>query len=387
VALGELKGMSIIDPEEKELFLKSFMKENPFVEKFGNYGNIGFWLKIKNPAYSFALKHNGTSPGVIYDFKKLENHIDDNILVLPLTRKYFHDVLENMPLILTLKEQNEDFKVVLTSHENTKDGIFPSFLLDPAESSEDTGVSLKYWKDFLDHFEIKYECKTINTNAAYHNFSSNSGYVFYYSDLGLGIEMSHLYHNTTGLRGNDKNYGQRHKDLHIKNCYQILPLFYYTNLLAADSYEILKRNFKPAIKDTVPGKKIFITRDTKKFMDRSIENSDLITNYMRNKNFEILYQENLSMMEQISYVTQAECVVALVGSSFINVMFCNPNTQLFIIHTDKSQDFGIYFNQSARYDIDAKTVYCDPDGNSIIDYFETSDNKTTLRWIHGSGKY
>jgi len=155
-------------------------------------------------------------------------------------------------------------------------------------------------------------------------------------------------------------------------------------LLASDSYEILKRNFKPLIKNTIPGKKIFITRDTKKFMDRSIENSDLLTNYMKNKGFEILYQEHLTMPEQISYVTEAECIVSLVGSSFINVMFCNPDTQLFIIHTDKSQDFGIYFNQSARYDIDAKTIYCDPDGNSIIDYFETSSNKITLRWIHGN---
>ena len=384
MAIGELKGMKIVDPEEKELFLKSFMDQNSFVEKFGTYGNLGFWIKVKDPSYLFRLKHNGTIPGVVHDFKKLDNHIDDSVLVVPLTRKYFHDVLEIMPLILTLKEQNEIFKVVFTSHENTENGIFPSFLLNPEEGSESTGVSLKYWYDFLNHFNIKYECKTISNTGTHNDFSANSGYIFYYSDLGLGININDLFHNTTGLKGNAKNYGPRHKLLNIPHSYQILPLFYYTNLLASDSYEILKRNFKPLIKNTIPGKKIFITRDTKKFMDRSIENSDLLTNYMKNKGFEILYQEHLTMPEQISYVTEAECIVSLVGSSFINVMFCNPDTQLFIIHTDKSQDFGIYFNQSARYDIDAKTIYCDPDGNSIIDYFETSSNKITLRWIHGN---
>jgi capsular polysaccharide biosynthesis protein len=161
------------------------------------------------------------------------------------------------------------------------------------------------------------------------------------------------------------------------------PLLYFTNLIFADSYEILKRNFKPFIKKTISGKKVFITRDSTKFPDRSISNSEHLTNYMKAKGFEIINQEELSFKDQISYITEAECVVSLVGSSFINVMFCNQDSQLFIIHTDKSQDFGLYMNQSARYDIDSKVIYCDPDGLDIIDYFESSISKSVLRWIHG----
>jgi len=75
VAIGELKGMKIVDPEEKELFLKSFMDQNSFVEKFGTYGNLGFWIKVKDPSYLFRLKHNGTIPGVVHDFKFLKLYL------------------------------------------------------------------------------------------------------------------------------------------------------------------------------------------------------------------------------------------------------------------------------------------------------------------------
>jgi hypothetical protein len=389
MSIGEIKGIYLADPEEKENFYKKLL-EKDFVEKVFDYGNIGFCLKIKNPIYSYSWQYGGLFHPVISGFSsdvnngKTSNHKSGAIFAVPITRKYFHDVLEIMPLLLTLKEKHEDFKVVLNSYEEQKDGVFPSFNLQPKEASPKvTGESLKYWIDFLNEFNIHYECVTVKSIQEDYKFSADYGYVFYYSDYGLGIDQSNYMHNTTGLRGNIRQFNGLNDSLIFPNTYEMSPLLYFTNLIFSDSYEILKRNFKPFIKQTIPGKKVFITRDSIKFPDRSISNSEHLTNYMKAKGFKIINQEDLSFKDQISYITEAECVIALVGSSFINAMFCNPDSQLFIIHTDKSQDFGLYMNQSARYDIDSKVIYCDPDGLDIINYFESSSSKSVLRWIHG----
>lgn len=389
MSIGEIKGLFLIDIEEKENFYKTLL-EKDFVEEVFDYGNIGFCLKVKDPIYSYSWQYGGLFHPVISGFSseenngKTNNHQDGCVFAVPITRKYFHDVLEIMPLILTLKEKNENFKVVLSSHEREEDGIFSSFKLHPKDASpNETGESLKYWIDFLTEFDINYECVTVRSIQEQYKFSADYGYVFYYSDYGLGIDQSNYIHNTTGLRGNIRQFNGLNESLIFPNTYEMSPLLYFTNLIFADSYEILKRNFKPFIKKTISGKKVFITRDSTKFPDRSISNSEHLTNYMKAKGFEIINQEELSFKDQISYITEAECVVSLVGSSFINVMFCNQDSQLFIIHTDKSQDFGLYMNQSARYDIDSKVIYCDPDGLDIIDYFESSSSKSVLRWIHG----
>lgn len=384
MALGELKGIALVDPVDKENFYKS-IRENDFVEELFDYGNLGFCIKIKNPIFSYSYPYNSCVLPVVSGFinnnEKLDNHINESVLTITLTRKYFHDLLENIPLILSLKEKDKDFKVIFNSFEKTIDGIYPSFILDPKDSTPNV-ESLKYWKDFLDEFNIKFECKTIGSVNEKHTFSADYAYIFYYSDNGLGVDNKQHSHNTTGLKGNSRVYNNRLGALNFKNTYQILPLLYYTHLLAADSFEILKRNFKPFIKEVVSGKKIYINRDSKKFTDRSISNSDLLVDYLSQKGFKIINQEELNFKEQIAEITSSECIVSLVGSSFINAMFCNKETQLFIIHTDKSQDFGIYFNQSARYDIDSKVIYCDPEADDIINYFENSKNSVTHRWIH-----
>jgi hypothetical protein len=389
MSLGELKGISLAYPDEKEKFYESLRSKN-FVEEVFDYGNFGFCLKVKNPIYSYSWQYGGLFHPVISGFSsdlnngKTDNHKEGCIFAIPITRKYFHDVLEVMPLILTLKEKHENFKVVLNSHEKEEDGIFPSFNLNPKDASpQRTGESLKYWIDFLTEFNINYECVNVNSIQENYKFSADYGYVFYYSDYGLGIDKSEYMHNTTGLKGNVRQFNGINESLIFKHTYEMSPLLYFTNLIFADSYEILKRNFKPFIKKTIPGKKVFITRDSSKFPDRSILNSENLTEYMRNKGFEIVNQEEMSFKDQISYITEAECVVSLVGSSFINVMFCNKESNIFTIHTDKSQDFNLYLAQAARYDIDTKVIYCDPDGLDIIDYFESSSSKAVLRWIHG----
>lgn len=382
MALGEIKGMSLTFPDEKYLFFQELANKD-FIESYGPHGNFGFWIKVKNPHISYDWQFSGLRVPVVDSFKKADEHYDGAIFTIPVTRKYFHDVLENMPQILSLKEQGQKFKVLLSTHENlNNDGVFSSFVIESKDVIPGkTEVSLKYWTDFLEYFDIDYECVTSGWNK---RISADYAYLFYYTDHGLGINRSDSIHNTTGLSGVKIRVHGIAPELSFSHSYQMVPFFYFTNLICADAYEILKRNFKPLIKDTVPNKKIFISRDSVRFEDRSILNSDRLTKYMIAKGFDVVSQEDLSMMDQISYITEAECVAALVGSGFINPMFCNPETQLLIIHTDKSQDFGIYVNQAARYKMDAKLIYADPDGDDIINYFETSNNHTVNKWVHGN---
>ena len=162
-----------------------------------------------------------------------------------------------------------------------------------------------------------------------------------------------------------------------------MPLFYFTTWIHADAYDMLNDFIKPLISDVVPGKRIFITRDTAKFADRSIENSKELTDYMREQGFDIFSQEDYLWPEQIKIITSAESIVSLVGSGFINAMFCGPGTTMISIHTDKSQDFVTYANQAGRTDSDFKTVYCDPDGLDIIEYLKNSKSKITRKVMDG----
>ena len=223
MVLGELKGMSLAFPDEKNNFYNDLLKKE-FVEEVFDYGNIGFCLKVKNPVYSYCWIYGGLIHPIISRFcspkdnDKESRHIDGAVFVVPIVRKYFHDVLETMPLILTLKEKHKDFKVILNSHERAQEQVFNSFNLSPAEASPQNGESLKYWIDFLTTFNIDFECIQVQGTDEKIKFSADYGYIFYYSDYGLGMDQSDYSHNTTGLKGNVRIFNGKDDNCSIIIC-------------------------------------------------------------------------------------------------------------------------------------------------------------------------
>lgn len=373
MAIGRIKGDDPLN-EDQKLDLIKHLNTKSHIEKTGLYGNYGFWTKIKDFKYKFYYMPNkmlACKPIPFERGKDDKKHFEGNYLVVQMTGKYFHDMLEIVPQIITLKKEKEDFKILLIGNQKIDPETKMFYGLNPEDNTGHQPIS--YWRDILKYLNIEFECFESKPGTS---FSTSSNYLFYYTDLGSK--------KTTGLGpGLKKHYPTIFPELLRDDCHLIYPLLYFTTLIHADSYDILSEYLNPLFRKVIPGKKIFITRDSVKFEDRSIENSRELTNYMASKGFQILGQENLPWTEQIKEVTSAQYIVSLVGSGFINAMFCGPETTMISIHTDKSQEFLVYGNQVGRTDSDFKTVYCDSDGLDIINYFENSKSPTTRKVIDG----
>lgn len=372
MSVGNLKSDYVTNVKEKEDLINSLKKEE-HIEKVGLYGNYGFWTKIKDYKYTFYYMPNKmlACKPIPKERGKAENHFEGNYLIVQVTGKYFHDMLEILPQIITLKENKEDFKILLIANQKINPNTKMFEGMDPNDITGHQPIS--YWRDILKYLNIEFEC--LISKPGY-SFSTSSNYLFYYTDLGSKSK--------TGLNPNvRKHFPNIDPKLILDECYIIYPLLHFTTLSHADSYDILSKHLKPLFREPVPGKKIFVTRDSTVFEDRSIENSKQLTEYMASKGFKIFGAENMPWTEQIKEITSAEYIVSLVGSGFINAMFCGPKTTMISIHTDKSQDFLTYANQAGRTDSDFKTVYRDADGIDIIDYFENSKSYTTRKVIDG----
>lgn len=376
MALGNLKGSYPENVELKEKYLHDISNLD-HVLKIGKFGNIGFWIKIKDYKYKYHFMQNRmvTPKPIPFERGKEEIHYEGNYFIVQTVGKYFHDILENLPQILTLKKAGEQFKVLLLSNQpiDPETNMFYGM-----SNTNDKGYQqITYWRDILKYFDIEYQC--VNAKSG-DRFSTNSNYVFYYTDYGSTVGTGLGGPGTFRIKSLLPNLAE---ELYLENSYYIMPLFYFTTWIHADAYDMLNDFIKPLISDVVPGKRIFITRDTAKFADRSIENSKELTDYMREQGFDIFNQEDYLWPEQIKIITSAESIVSLVGSGFINAMFCGPGTTMISIHTDKSQDFVTYANQAGRTDSDFKTVYCDPDGLDIIEYLKNSKSKITRKVMDG----
>jgi len=369
VAFNDIKGLYPRDLHEKYDLIKS-AKEREYIVDSGEFGNFGFWVKAANLKYKpFPMTNRVNTPRPVpYEFGQEENHYSGNVLVIQSVNKYFHDILEILPWILTLKNAGENFTILLCSNQP----VAENKMFIGMDKEDKMGYQpIHYWKEILDYLEVKYECLDLTTM---NRFSCENSYMFYYTDCGTvhGMGFDNVREaKVPGLI----------QDLYFPDSYIIFPLSYFTTFIHADAYDILTKSLKPLISKMIPGKKIFITRDTAVFTDRSIDNSKELTDYMESQGFEIFRQEEYIWPEQIKKITTAEYVVSLVGSGFINAMLCNKQTKMISIHTDKSQDFMTYSNQAARWDIDFKSVYCDPDGLDIIDYFKTSTSEFTRKVI------
>ena len=391
MAAGKIKGITITYPEVRESFFQE-IRSLEQVEDLKPYGEFGFYVKVKNPVINYRHQFNGIMIPMVGEFNnRQEEHYDGAILTIPITKKYFHDMLEIMPIILTLKENNEKFKVVFNARESmiTEDKIFKTFLMTAQQAKDINTEPLKYWLDFLNFYEIDYECTNSQFNKV---ISADYSYVFYYTDMGFepantsDTYVTNFIHwsNNTGLSGSKRVYPTRHESLAFKLSYQIITFGQPTLLLYSDCFEILKRNFAKSglISKTIPGKKIFISRNTKIYGDRAISNTDTLNDYMESKGFEIFYYEDVNMMDQIKYVTEAECVAGVVGSNFLNAMYSDAGTQQIIFYPDKSQDWLIYSNQSARWDHEVKNIYTDNTPESMIEYLETTKSPIIRKWFH-----
>lgn len=175
------------------------------------------------------------------------------------------------------------------------------------------------------------------------NLPDNGFYHFLIEDLPRFMEAYELYPKVKIITGSNSSY--------MQDIMKIFQIENYTNLeypvqcqelilsekalggiFDYSDYNILRTILK-SFESNNCGKKIFIARANLKkgFLDRGIKYSEQLYNRLENLGFEKIFLEELSISEQISVISSAEVLVGFHGAGLANMVWMNPNTQVFEI--------------------------------------------------------
>jgi capsular polysaccharide biosynthesis protein len=94
-----------------------------------------------------------------------------------------------------------------------------------------------------------------------------------------------------------------------------------------NSFKILKDNYPKF--DIIPGKKIYVSR--KNSPHRNVSEEEQIEEYFKKINYEIIYFENLTILEQSKVCQESEKIVCLYGTNLLNCGFCSNKTTVISI--------------------------------------------------------
>lgn len=132
--------------------------------------------------------------------------------------------------------------------------------------------------------------------------------------------------------------------------------------MACDYYTIDYRNIFTRVVNNLDSislqsyEKIYLSRGHFRKAKRSeIGEKHIEDNFLRN-GFHVLYMEELSLKEQIFYITSSKVIAALSGTLCHNIMFANPNTTLILLNkTHLINTHQVLINQA----VGCKVVYVD----------------------------
>jgi len=311
-----------------------------------------FAYKVKDPVYDLWLRgpEFNAAPFIPY-FGKGNNRINETVIPLFFAPQYFHNFLEVFPKLIRLKQEGENFKVLLiTNYVIDKDKGLPEMLIEgsPINISSD---KCNYLKKFYSNLGI--EIMFISFDD-FKMTSFDYSYVFY-------------------EKSSDKNsYGfwkMWDKNLQIKcenlfNCWsQDLFLEGHPTQFYIDNIEIMK-SFFPEKKSNLD-KKIYVSR--KNFYMRKIKEEFKLEEYMAQKGYEIVYLENYSVEDQIEIIRESSEIVCLSGSSLVNCMLANPGTKVIEMSFDDPPVVYLYSEMFKRYKIEHTFIHVEPNVESIID--------------------
>jgi hypothetical protein len=90
------------------------------------------------------------------------------------------------------------------------------------------------------------------------------------------------------------------------------------------------------------GKKIYITRPS--LSARGITNQSEIGTFLKGENFEIVFPERLSFLEQVALFNGADCIVGVGGAAFSNLIYCNESCVVFAMVSERNMDYSMQGN-------------------------------------------
>lgn len=96
------------------------------------------------------------------------------------------------------------------------------------------------------------------------------------------------------------------------------------------------------IQTPTKNRKIYISRSSS--AARGLTNSSAIAAFLKSKNFEIIYPEKLSFLEQVVLFNNVDCIVGVGGAALSNLIFCKENCLVFTMVCERNQDYCMYGN-------------------------------------------
>jgi capsular polysaccharide biosynthesis protein len=100
-----------------------------------------------------------------------------------------------------------------------------------------------------------------------------------------------------------------------------------SSLIHWDSFKLLKDSYPKF--DLILGKKTYVSR--KNFPDRNVLEEQQIEEYFKSLNYDIVYFENLTILEQVRICQESEKIVCLYGTNLLNCGFCSNKTKVISI--------------------------------------------------------
>lgn len=308
-----------------------------------------FFLKISNPKFLMFQEYDESTENIfergplVVGFHEEEINYPGNVFVCSTTGRYYHDFLELFPRILTLKKFDNSLKVLIVVIQELLEDGYPAGLKKDHYQKKLSGQIFdqpcEYLIDFLNYFKIEYDFIHWSNLK---NIKFENSYIFYMKNKKYKEVV-------------EKDTKISYSSLEPKNLkfYKSVP-FYATDTETWNSNDyinsslIIKDNYPKF--DVIKNKKIYISR--KNFKDRNFKNEINIENFFKMHNYEIIFLEDLTILEQIKIVQESEKIVTIVGGSLSNFIFCNKNNKIIIFcpngfeHSVIWDDLFSYYNIS-----------------------------------------
>ena len=91
----------------------------------------------------------------------------------------------------------------------------------------------------------------------------------------------------------------------------------------------LRRNFlDQTLQSTGSVRKLYVSRASKAATGRGIDNADAVAKFLKDRDFEEVFAEQLSVPEQAALFASASFIVAPHGAGLTNLTFCQPGTRV-----------------------------------------------------------
>jgi hypothetical protein len=280
------------------------------VEKI-NVDESQFILKIKDPQFHFAYPSYTceSNPIVIKTERNENNHINKTVFVIPYHPRYFHNMMEVFPMILTVLDNVGAIDVILTyeAEIDPGTGLFVT-MIDNQPQPKMVGhcpvekFPQLFVYDFFKYFNINLTC--MNTqDLMYKSFD--------YCYL--------LYLRNESVDGKNFLYDEGKefcKELEIEGFHplfvgEVNPLYRF-----AKNLNLMRKHLPSS--NIVKNQKIYISR--KNFTDRNNPEESLLEEYFYNKQYKIVYLEKMNFYDQVKMVQESEKIVCMFGSALVNCM-------------------------------------------------------------------